>query len=529
MTYMRTMNRILFLPAILALAAACSEKDGTEELPAEPGTIEVRGTLIDIRSLDEGSEFYPQNTLYTVTGEAVSCFDTPVDYAVGLKEYRGPEEVRSGSDGTIYIASDVADLSSYGWTGTGGQFTMRDVVYYIHSKSCKASEWIQVPYPESSEFSPVVFGDNLKVSGTYVPGNVIAGVPELRSGTISNVCIAILPDGSYISSCTGASSAERVSLFKSDDRGASWYRLEGTNVNANGVSNYYNLFVHNGSLYMMGAGVSNANVVISRSDDGGMTWTVPTDGSTGILAQGNFHSAAVPVAVSGGRIWRAMEEVLEDEKHPFVMSAPADADLLSAANWIRTNNVSTPDGLSYLDAPLSELIEGNVVATPEGDIYNILRASSSSTSIAAMKLQVSDENTLSTPDDDSVVKLPGGGKKFTIRYDPESRRYWTLANPASADGMKHDGFYSSGLTYDLVRNRLVLIYSTDLSTWVQYKQILYDADPFFHGFQYVDWQFDGSDIVAVCRMACPESRGLPVRQHDANFMTFHRIENFRSL
>ena len=146
-----------------------------------------------------------------------------------------------------------------------------------------------------------------------------------------------------------------------------------------------------------------------------------------------------------------------------------------------------------------------------------------------MKLQVSDENTLSTPDDDSVVKLPGGGKKFTIRYDPESRRYWTLANPASADGMKHDGIYSSGLTYDLVRNRLVLIYSTDLSTWVQYKQILYDADPFFHGFQYVDWQFDGSDIVAVCRMACPESRGLPVRQHDANFMTFHLIENFRSL
>ena len=200
-------------------------------------------------------------------------------------------------------------------------------------------------------FSPVVFGDNLKVSGTYVPGNVIASVPELRNGTISNVCIAILPDGSYISSCTGASSAERVSLFKSDDRGGSWYRLEGTNVNANGVSNYYNLFVHNGSLYMMGAGVSNANVVISRSDDGGMTWTVPTDGSTGILAQGNFHSAAVPVAVSGGRIWRAMEEVLEDEKHPFVMSAPADADLLSAANWTRTNNVSTPDGLSYLDAP----------------------------------------------------------------------------------------------------------------------------------------------------------------------------------
>ena len=74
---MRTMKRILYLPAILALAVSCSEKDKTEELPAEPGTIEVRGTLIDIRSLDEGSEFYPQNLLYTVTEEAVSCSSLP--------------------------------------------------------------------------------------------------------------------------------------------------------------------------------------------------------------------------------------------------------------------------------------------------------------------------------------------------------------------------------------------------------------------------------------------------------------------
>ena len=474
---MRTIKRIFYLSSVFLAALSCSEKNNVEELPAEPGTIEVRGTLTDVRPLDEGSEFYPQNTRYAVTAEAVSCFDSPMDYAVGLKEYRGPEEVRSGSDGTIYIASDVADLASYGWTATGGQFAAGDVLYYLHSISCKANEWISVPYPDAAEVSPVVFGESLRVSDVQIPGMPIASVPVLRGSTVSNVCMAILPDGSYIASCTGVSSTQRISLFKSDDRGNSWYALDGTNVAENGVSNYYNLFVHNGSLYMMGAGADNLNVVISRSDDGGRTWTVPADGNSGILIVGRFHSAAVPVAVSGGRIYRAMEEVADDEsRRPFVMSAPADADLLVADNWTKTNSV-TYSGLSYVDDPVSELIEGNAVATPAGEVYNILRASSTSTSVAAMKLAVSeDAAALDSPDEDSFVKLPGGGKKFTIRYDAASGYYWTLTNPASDDvaGMQHEGIYASGITHDLVRNRLVLVRSSDLETWVQYKQILAD-------------------------------------------------------
>ena len=43
------------------------------------------------------------------------------------------------------------------------------------------------------------------------------------------------------------------------------------------------------------------------------------------------------------------------------------------------------------------------------------------------------------------------------------------------------------------------------------------------GFQYLDWQFDGDDLVAVCRMAW---NGL--NYHDANTVTFHRVKNFRT-
>ena len=60
------------------------------------------------------------------------------------------------------------------------------------------------------------------------------------------------------------------------------------------------------------------------------------------------------------------------------------------------------------------------------------------------------------------------------------------------------------------------------------KEAISSNNCFFHGFQYVDWVFDGDDIIAVSRTAFPETRGLPARQHDANFLTFHRISNFRN-
>ncbi|MBO5685723.1 MAG: exo-alpha-sialidase, partial [Alistipes sp.] len=130
---------------------------------------------------------------------------------------------------------------------------------------------------------------------------------------------------------------------------------------------------------------------------------------------------------------------------------------------------------------------------------------------------------------DDFITFPGGNKKFTIRYDEQSKRYWTITNPASERGPAHSGIYANGLSYGLSRNKMVLCYSPDLKQWIQYKTIVYNEDRWFHGFQYVDWQFDGEDIIAVSRTAVPEERGLPVRQHDANMMTFHRIKNFRTL
>src|SRR5262249_29292028 len=48
-----------------------------------------------------------------------------------------------------------------------------------------------------------------------------------------------------------------------------------------------------------------------------------------------------------------------------------------------------------------------------------------------------------------------------------------------------------------------------------------------HGFHYVDWVFDGDDIVFVSRTAFDDANGGAHTYHDANYLTFHRIERFR--
>jgi hypothetical protein len=80
-----------------------------------------------------------------------------------------------------------------------------------------------------------------------------------------------------------------------------------------------------------------------------------------------------------------------------------------------------------------------------------------------------------------------------------------------------------------VRNTLVLKGSSDLKNWSICKVLLQHPDVKKHGFQYVDWQFDGKDIIFLSRTAFDDGVGGAGNFHNANFLTFHRIKNFRKL
>ncbi len=354
-----------------------------------------------------------------------------------------------------------------------------------------------------------------------IPGTVVDFSPDPANIYYMSPSIAIPPDGTYLAThdVSGAGGAHTV-VLESPDGGINWREIAQV-----APLHWASLFVHDGALYLMGdsGGGANSRCVILRSDDGGHTWTSADDENTGVLfPDTGYHTAPVPVVVHDGRIWRAME----DRQDPgdwatyfraFMMSAPEDADLLVAANWTATNRLSF-DEETWLG---TGWLEGNAVVTPDGDIVNILRVAGSIPSLfvveTAAMVHVSDDGLAATFDpSNDFIDFPGGGVKFTIRYDETTDLYWSLVNT------QRDPY--------AMRNRLCLTASSDLVSWTVVEEILYSHDPVFHAWQYVDWLFEGDDIVFVSRTAHPMGGGvMPHGYHDANFTTFHRIDNYADL
>ena len=69
--------------------------------------------------------------------------------------------------------------------------------------------------------------------------------------------------------------------------------------------------------------------------------------------------------------------------------------------------------------------------------------------------------------------------------------------------------------------------SEDLREWRITRELIRHPDPAKHAFQYVDWDFDGDDIVYASRTAFDDGLGGANRAHDANYLTFGRVTKFR--
>ncbi|MFW5692922.1 MAG: sialidase family protein [Thermoguttaceae bacterium] len=356
-----------------------------------------------------------------------------------------------------------------------------------------------------------------------VPGVVIHYSPSASGKYIGCPAIAILPGGEYVASHSffGPKAGHRTSgttlVFGSTDRGRTWSKRSEIDGQF-----WSTLFVHRGALYHMGTDKQWGGVVIRRSDDGGRTWTEPTGPTQGrLLDDGRYHSSTVPVVAHDGRLWRAMEaedtwpERGRGTPHPYralVLSAPLEANLLRADSWTRSN---------YLRFDLARVgkkpgeqsggwREGNIVVAPGGQVVNFLRIDDAGVDRADL-LPVSADGRRIAIDDENwgLIDFPGGRTKFTIRFDPASGRYWSLVNKQSAP--------------EADRNVLALVSSANLKQWKVNTIVLRHRDRRHHAWQYVDWRFDGDDIAAVSRTAWDDSHNF----HDANYLTFHRIDRFR--
>ena len=102
-----------------------------------------------------------------------------------------------------------------------------------------------------------------------------------------------------------------------------------------------------------------------------------------------------------------------------------------------------------------------------------------------------------------------------IKRDEVTGRYYSIASRLKDNVPEHS------------RNLLSLMASDDLENWYAVTDLLdySDQDPNKIGFQYVDFEFEGEDIIFLCRTAMNNAHNF----HDSNYSTFHRIKDFRKL
>jgi hypothetical protein len=357
---------------------------------------------------------------------------------------------------------------------------------------------------------------------SLVPGVVVNHSPKSSGKYVGSPSIVILPNGDYVASHdlfgpnSNQGSSPTSKIFRSTDRGQTWSHA----ADLNGQF-WSNLFVYQNDLYLMGTSKEYGKVIIRKSTDGGTTWTTPSTSATGQLTPvDGYHTAPVPMTIYGGRIWRGFEDIFAGggwgpQFRSFVMSAPIGSDLLNAANWTVTN--SLPGNQQWLGGTFGGWLEGNVVVTPDDKLINILRVDERQ---YAAVVDINPATQTSTFDVESgFIDYPGGEKKFQIRYDSQSQKYWALSSPTLP---QHVGDPTQ-------RNALGVMSSKDLRTWSTEAIVLYHPDTVNHAFQYPDWQFDGNDLIVASRTAYDDGLGGAARAHDANFLTFHRINNFRDL
>lgn len=358
-----------------------------------------------------------------------------------------------------------------------------------------------------------------------VPGVVIDHSPAASRSYCGSPSLVICRNGEYVASHDffgPGSTRDTTVVFASTDRGRTWTRR------ATIQGQWWSTLFEHGGLYLMGTSREYGACVIRRSLDGGRTWTEPRDERSGLLlGDGKYHCAPQPVLRHGGYLYRGMEDAMGPggwgtHFRAFMMSAPEDSDLLRAESWTSTNRLGRDP--AWLDGQFGGWLEGNAVLTPEGKVVDLLRVDHKPGGDLAAWVEVGPDRATARFDPATgFVRFPGGSKKFTIRFDPISRHYWSLAN------IVPERFRAPGRNSASVRNTLALVRSPNLKDWETRALLLQHDDVQAHGFQYADWQFDGDDLAVVVRTAFDDGLGGAHNAHDANFITFHRVAKFRDL
>ncbi|MEM8564335.1 MAG: sialidase family protein [Pseudomonadota bacterium] len=325
--------------------------------------------------------------------------------------------------------------------------------------------------------------------------------PADSNNFIGSPSIVVLENEDYLASHDYFGDGDKANstvVYISRDKGDTWQQQSTLH------NQFWSaLFLHRGALYLIGTRGEYGPVVIRYSSDHGKTWSNPIDADHGLLTDDRpYHGAAVPVIEYDDRLWRGFE--FKGDRILVLLSIPAEDNLLEGSNWRQTE-------LAHPNSP-STWLEGNLVVSPDGELVSILRREFRDDTAVLVKFREGAMSLEHKPETD-VIHFPGGGSKFTIRYDTKSKRYWSLVNKQTEP--------------EAFRNHLVLISSSDLYNWRIERPIAYHPDDQRYSWQYADWQIDGNDMVAVLRIATDHAGQQARSAYHTNVLGFLRIENFR--
>lgn len=353
-----------------------------------------------------------------------------------------------------------------------------------------------------------------------------------------------------------------VSVFASPD-GVDW-------VPAANISAIYwaQLFAVGSQVYLIGpsgdiTGQGDLKISACLSDPcDGKSWSEAAVLVTGTTAK-HFHSAPTPIATDGKTLYRAMEvagtDIPTGDLGIVMLTAPVSClnlttpscwtvsePLLWNSSWMPPSTVQAHwhplDGVAEASrrsatTPGSALVElssesraweeANAVVMANGSVFAMVRLDSplagcteeATCNRAALLAYQGGELAF-----DSIVSMPTGCNKFAIRQSPGDGFFYSLTNPVDEYGIA-EGTCGQ-------RNHLLLARSQDLRSWQSCHFVMYDDTGFdddtsvgHTGFQYVDFRFDGNDLVTAVRAGYRGS----VTYHDANRLLSQRITSFASL
>lgn len=327
-------------------------------------------------------------------------------------------------------------------------------------------------------------------------GRILASMDVFRSGGPQNLTI----------------------LFASDDGGATW-----TYVCELMPCYWGSLFFHNGAVYMLATSAEYGDLLIGCSCDEGATWAPPVRlFSGGGMMDAGLHKAPMPVIRHAGRLYSGIDYgAWKRGGHAnALLSADECADLMKPESWVLTPFLQyDPAWLGASAGKTMGAIEGNAVPAPDGGILNILRYNCGG-AMPSHDRALALRGDLRDPEApllfERFLDMPGGSNsKFQLRRDSVSGHYYALVNeivdPASPTA----------------RNVLSLLTSPDLARWRICVRLIdhREEDHARVGFQYPDFDFDGDDLICLSRTSWNGARNF----HDANYITFHRVKNFRAL